>query len=166
MAEAEAIRAAEDTLAARLARIDDREADGRLSPARADEEALAALIEQRQAVAAAFNPNAATTPAAPPPRRPGNPHMSNSTNQVSHGVAGVTPISSTMDASSLSSTRYVTLSANYARVIPPGYPEPNPGAPAANNATRSPKTILSGSRVLLFAHEAAAIVAAGAGAYS
>jgi hypothetical protein len=85
---------------------------------------------------------------------------------LTHGTVGGTPIVSTFDASGLASTRYVTLGSNYARVIAPGYPEPNAGSEHGKSATASPKTILAGARVLFFAHEAAALVAAGAGAYS
>lgn len=85
---------------------------------------------------------------------------------ISHGTIGATPIVSSLDASGLASTRYVTLSGSYARTVPPGYPEPSAGSLAGKSKTATPQTISSGSRVLFFAHEAAAIVAAGGGAYS
>ncbi len=88
------------------------------------------------------------------------------TNTVSHGTVGATPVSSNVDSGGLASKRYVTLSANYARLIPAGYPDPNAGMGAQVSHTAYPKTILSGARVQFFAHEAAAIVAASGGAYS
>ena len=85
---------------------------------------------------------------------------------LAHGQIGATPISSTFDASGFATTRFVTLSGNYARLIPPGYPEPNCGCEVSKRLTATPQTIPNGSRVQFFAHEAAAIVAAGGGAYS
>ena len=85
---------------------------------------------------------------------------------ISHGQIGATPIVSTLDASGFASTRYVTLSGNYARLIPPGYPDPNAGAEVSKRLTNTPQTIPNGARLQFFAHEAAAIVAAGGGAYS
>jgi hypothetical protein len=60
----------------------------------------------------------------------------------------------------------VTLSANYARVIPPGYPDANAGAPIAASATSHMQTIASGQRVQFFGPEADALVGAGAAVYS
>ena len=85
---------------------------------------------------------------------------------MTHGQIGATPIVSTFDASGFVSTRFVTLSGNYARLIPPGYPEPNCGCEVSKRLTATPQTIPSGARVQFFVHEAAAIVAAGGGAYS
>lgn len=89
--------------------------------------------------------------------------MSNSVkgNVVAHGTVGGTAISSSVDVDGLGSTQHVTLSGDYARVIPPGYPDPNAGSEPKGSATATAKTILSGARVLLFKHEAAALVAAG-----
>jgi hypothetical protein len=61
---------------------------------------------------------------------------------------------------------YVTLSANYARKTPGGYPVPPYPGLVASSLTASPQTIPSGTRLELFADEAAALVAAGAAAYS
>lgn len=83
---------------------------------------------------------------------------------VTHGTANATTIVSDTNSAALAATRYVTLSASYARVIPPAYPEPNAGAPSS--LTRTAQTIANGARVLFFAGEAAALVAAGAGSYS
>ena len=88
------------------------------------------------------------------------------TNTVAHGVVNSTPVVSNVDHDGLSSKLYVTLSANYARVIPPGYPDPNPGVNLATSKTATAQTIGSGSRVLFFKHEANAIVAAGGGVLS
>lgn len=59
----------------------------------------------------------------------------------------------------------VHLSANYVTVNPPGYPSRPPAGQAAKLLGQS-GTLLSGATVKLFAHEAAALVAAGAGAYA
>ena len=88
------------------------------------------------------------------------------TNTVTHGVINATPVTSNVDADGLSSTQYVTLSANYARAIPPGYPDPNPGVAAGTAKTSNAQTIGTGARVKFFKHEAAAIVAAGGGVLS
>ncbi len=89
-----------------------------------------------------------------------------STNKVSHGVVGATAVASNVDADGLGSTLYVTLGANYARVIPPGYPDPNAGADLSKSHTAFGKTIPNGTRVKFFKHEAQAIVAAGGGTLS
>ena len=85
---------------------------------------------------------------------------------VTHGTINGTPIVSEVDVDGLSSKLYVTLSASYVRVVPLGYPDPNAGAEAAKNVTRTGNTHNSGTRLLLFKHEALAIVAAGGGALS
>jgi hypothetical protein len=85
---------------------------------------------------------------------------------VTHGTVGGTPITSNVASDDLATTRYVTLSSNYVRNCPLGYPNPHPGFGAQKSPTAYPQTILSGTRALFFAGEAAALVAAGAGAYS
>lgn len=57
----------------------------------------------------------------------------------------------------------VTLSANYAAVNPPGFPDrPSPGAAIKWR----PGTVASGTTRYFHAHEAAALVAAGAASYA
>lgn len=85
---------------------------------------------------------------------------------INHGSVGATQISSALTSAGLATTQYVTLSGNYARLIPPGYPEPNAGAPAGTSKTAAPQTIASGARVKFFAHEAQALITAGAGVAS
>ncbi len=62
--------------------------------------------------------------------------------------------------------RFVTLSHDYARVIPPGLPDANPGVIEKSSYTAFPQTILSTTRAQFWAPEAAALVAASAGSYS
>jgi hypothetical protein len=59
----------------------------------------------------------------------------------------------------------VQLSANYARVHPAGMPHMPPAGVEVKSRIASTGTITSGTIVPLFAHEAAAIVAAGGGSY-
>ena len=92
--------------------------------------------------------------------------MSRTQLSVNHGSVGATTIVSSLDSSGLAATRFVTLSGNYARVIPPGYPDPNAGALPSASKTAAAQTIANGTRVKFFADEAAALVAASAGAYS
>lgn len=84
----------------------------------------------------------------------------------STGTANAQAISFFAGSHEFASSVYVTLSSNYARAVPAGYPDPVPGANPKTSSTATPKTIPSGTRVLLMSAEAAAIVAAGAGAYS
>jgi hypothetical protein len=82
------------------------------------------------------------------------------------GTANSTAISFFAGAFDFSTTVHVTLSSNYARVIPAGFPDANAGVAIATSPTAFPQTILSGQRVQFYAPEAAALVAAGAGSYS
>jgi hypothetical protein len=82
------------------------------------------------------------------------------------GTANSTAITFNAGAYDFSTTRFVTLSSNYQRVIPPGYPNANAGAAIATSPTAFAQTIPSGARVQFYAPEAAALVVAGAGTYS
>lgn len=64
------------------------------------------------------------------------------------------------------SKNYVTLSHDYVRSPPAGYPNAVAGATPAINFTAFPQTILSGTRARFYQPEAAALVAAGAGVIS
>ena len=85
---------------------------------------------------------------------------------IVHGAVGATKIASNCAGDDLATKRYVTLSANYARSCPADYPDPNPGLGAQASLTAASKMITNGTRVQLFAGEAAALVAAGAASYS
>ncbi len=85
---------------------------------------------------------------------------------MTHGTINSVSVVSTLDASGFASTRFITLSNDYARSIPPGYPDPNAGSEVSKRLTQTARTITNGTRLQFFAHEAAAIVAAGGGAYS
>jgi hypothetical protein len=82
------------------------------------------------------------------------------------GTANGVAISFNAGAHEWQSTRFVTLSQNYQRVIPVGYPDANAGSYVPTSLTAHPQTIASGKRVRLFAVEASAVVAAGAGSFS
>jgi hypothetical protein len=86
---------------------------------------------------------------------------------VQHGTAGATPIN--VDLSRIdhgAAPRYVTLSANYSILSGGGIPtRPGmTGCPAAG--LDYPRTIANGTRILVSAAEAAALVAASAASYS
>lgn len=89
-------------------------------------------------------------------------------NKLPHntGTANAQPITFLAGSFEFSTTRYVTLTANYARSPPPHYPICNPGVKPGTLLTNAPQTLVAGTRVLLYSAEAAAIVAAGAGVYS
>jgi hypothetical protein len=82
------------------------------------------------------------------------------------GMANSQAITFNAGAFDFSTTRFVTLSADYARVLPPGFPDANAGAQIQTSFTAFPQTILCGTRVQFFAPEAAALVDAGAAAFS
>jgi len=82
------------------------------------------------------------------------------------GTANSTAITFNAGRADFESTRYVTLSANYTRVIPTAYPDSNAGNAEATSPTAYAQTILSGKRVLFYQPEAAALVGASAGSYS
>jgi hypothetical protein len=94
-----------------------------------------------------------------------NPHKFASATHVT-GTVGAVAISFDAVAADFQSSRYVTLTASYARSPMPGYPRIDAGAPVAASLVAYPQTILSGARVLLFQPEAAALVSAGAASYS
>ncbi len=85
---------------------------------------------------------------------------------IKTGAVGATPISALCGPDHFLTKRYVTLSADYARSCPKDYPDPNPGMGAQVSPTAGAKTLTDTTRVQLFAGEAAALVAAGAGSYS
>jgi hypothetical protein len=60
----------------------------------------------------------------------------------------------------------VTLSSNYVRASPAGFPELPPAGTMVKGHAVASSTLLSGTTYSFFAHEAAALVAAGAGSYA
>ena len=84
---------------------------------------------------------------------------------VALGLVGSTPIVAQSNSATLASRVAVTLSADYVRSAPPGYPNPNAGVASSSSLTASPQTISSGTTMKLFSCEAAALVAAGAATY-
>jgi hypothetical protein len=87
-------------------------------------------------------------------------------NLVQHGTAGGTAINVDVSRIESSAAVYVTLSAAYTTLCPPGMPR-RPGLTGVAVANLDyPKTIASGTRIALLAAEAAALVAAGKAAYS
>lgn len=91
-----------------------------------------------------------------------------SANQLPYatGTANSTAIKFNAGSPDWQSTRFVTLSQNYQRVIPVGYPNVNDGMQPATSPTAYPQTIASGKRVKFFAVEGQALVTAGAGSFS
>jgi hypothetical protein len=90
-----------------------------------------------------------------------------STLPVTYGTVNGSAITGQVNAATLDATKvHVTLSQNYVRNPPAGYPDANPGVAPGTSLTGWPQTVSSGSRILLFTDEAAALVAAGAAAYS
>lgn len=79
-------------------------------------------------------------------------------------VAGA-PIIAEVDSASLAVTRKITLSQTYDRAPPSDYPTANPGSPG-NLLAQSAAVFAPGAVLTLFSDEAAALVAAGAAAYS
>lgn len=80
---------------------------------------------------------------------------------------GATPIQADVSAGlSPAAAVYVTLSTNYATLCPPGWPQRPQFTGAGAQGVDSPETILSGTRILLLAPEANALVLAGAASYS
>jgi hypothetical protein len=92
--------------------------------------------------------------------------MAETTRKVLAGVANGININVELLHPPHGSLKYVTLSQNYARALPPGFPY----APAFTGAARAsldfPRTIASGTRLQLLGAEADALVAAGVAAYS
>ena len=84
---------------------------------------------------------------------------------IAWGTVGAAPIAGFVNPSSWG-LRFVTLSAAYMRNPPPGHPRPPFSGSASSSATAFAQTIPSGTRIQVFADEAAALVAAGAAAYS
>jgi hypothetical protein len=82
------------------------------------------------------------------------------------GTVGATPILAQVNSATLAVKRFVTLTANYDRQVPPGYPDPSPGGVISKSLTAFPQTIASGKRLQLFSCEAQALVTAGAATYS
>jgi hypothetical protein len=90
----------------------------------------------------------------------------NPTLPVQTGLVGATPIIAQVNSATLASKIFVTLSSNYNRAPPPAYPDPNAGRAIFVSLTAYAQTIASGTRLQLFSDEAAALVGAGAAAYS
>lgn len=90
----------------------------------------------------------------------------NPTIPVVHGTANAQTITGNANSATYALLQYVTLSANYARAVPAGEPDPNAGCEVKKSKTSAAQTILSGTRFQCFSHEAAALVAAGAGSLS
>lgn len=85
---------------------------------------------------------------------------------VQHGTAGGTAINVDVSRIESSVPVYVTLSAAYMTLCPPGLPRrPGQTGVAAANA-EFPKTLANGTRIALLAAEAAALVTAGKAVYS
>lgn len=84
---------------------------------------------------------------------------------VPHGTAGGTPINVDLSRIDHGSTRKVQLSANYAIQREAGMPT-RPGLTGASQANLEyPRTLTSGTQIVLSAEEAAALVAAGKATY-
>lgn len=77
------------------------------------------------------------------------------------GNAGGTAINVDLRPLDHASPVKVTLSANYTTAYPAGYPSPPFQTGTAPSGLNFPKTILSGTVILLLAAEAAALIAAG-----
>lgn len=97
--------------------------------------------------------------------------MTQSWKSVQFGTYGAgTPVTGICDPGNAWNIVYVTLSANYAQQDPdgplPGHFPTRPIPSGAGGVVWSPQTILSGDRRQYWQCEAAAIVAAGIGAYS
>jgi hypothetical protein len=84
---------------------------------------------------------------------------------IVYGTVSGSPIAGFVNAGTWQLV-YVTLSANYARNPPGGYPVPPYPGPVTASLTATAQTIASGTRLELFADEAAALVAASAAADS
>ena len=84
---------------------------------------------------------------------------------ITYGTVNGSPISGYANAGTWGLV-YVTLSANYARNPPGDYPVPPFPGPLTSSLVASPQTILSGTRLQVFADEAAALVTAGAASNS
>ena len=93
-----------------------------------------------------------------------NPNASKA--QHSTGTANAQAISFYAGRHEFEAMAYVTLSSAYTRVPPAGFPDANPGMRGGVSPTAGAKTIASGTRLLLYSPEAAALVAAGAAAFS
>ena len=85
---------------------------------------------------------------------------------VAHGTVNGTAINVDMSRVEHSAVKYVTLSSNYVIAHPPGGLNRPAFTGAAVANLDYPRTILAGTRLALIAAEAAALVAAGAAAYS
>jgi hypothetical protein len=83
---------------------------------------------------------------------------------ITYGTVSGSPIAGNVNAGTWSKV-FVTLSADYVRSPPGGYPDPNPGNPD-NSLTSYPQTIAATTRLQFFSDEAAALVTAGAAVYS
>ncbi len=84
---------------------------------------------------------------------------------ITYGAVGGSPISGYANAGTWRLV-YVTLNANYARKPPGDYPVPPCPGPVSSSLTAFPQTVPGGTRLQLFADEAAALVGAGAATYS
>ena len=90
----------------------------------------------------------------------------NPTLPITYGTVSGSPITGNVNSATLASKVFITLSANYARAVPPGYPRADAGAAIATSLLAFPQTIAGGTRLQLFSDEAQALVTAGAAAFS
>jgi hypothetical protein len=81
------------------------------------------------------------------------------------GTVSGTPVTGDVVPVAGLAKKAVTLSANYVRNPPPGWPRVDAGAPLPSY-TASPQTIASGTTLTLFAAEAAALVNGGFATYA
>ena len=87
-------------------------------------------------------------------------------NPQTFGTVGGAPITGdVVPAAGLATKAAVTLTANYDRSPPPGWPRADAGAPVASSLLAFPQTIPSGTTLTLFEAEASALVAANAATY-
>jgi hypothetical protein len=80
---------------------------------------------------------------------------------VQYGTVGGIAVKGNCGADTLAKLQTVTLSSDYARAPPPGYPVPNAGRQAKPDLYGYPQILPSGTVLTLFADEAGALVLAG-----
>lgn len=92
------------------------------------------------------------------------------THPVTTGTVSGTPIVADLLAKGHGANPWdivkVTLSANYVRSPPAGFPELPPPGQEVKKRTTAMSTLSSGTTFSFHSHEAAALVAAGAGSYA
>lgn len=81
---------------------------------------------------------------------------------IKFGAAGGHDIIAAIPPGGLDSMSLLTLSLDYGREPPLGYPDPNHGVEAGTSFTNSPRIIPAGATFKTFTAEAAALIAAGA----